>query len=167
MTLCLGTLLPTASYDAYAYENAVLTSAHNHSHARELVIDEQAIDALLGEDNNANGIRDDVETYINKTYKDRPHVKHYALDYAQFMQQQIANINDHEATLKIYENSLVSINCIRDAVANPVLEQHIRGELDKTIFNTDERRAAWVHLKEHISENPNTKVSTYYECKTL
>lgn len=139
----------------------------HHANASEPTLQPVADDVLkaaLGSDADADGVRDDVAEYLNKKYSERPHVKRYALDYSHFMQQQIEHVNDRDMMLKVYTQSLINLNCLRNAIANPVLEQQVRAGLDGVIFNTDVRSNIQSRLQEHIKSYSNLKTQTSYEC---
>lgn len=125
---------------------------------------DEMIEEALGHDSDANGIRDDVEEQISTLYKTRPHIRQHAMDYAYFIQQQIEYVNDRKKMLQVYTNSQTNLNCLRNAIANPVREEKIHAGLDDLIFNTQLRSHIAIRLKEHITNYSNVDVPTSYEC---
>jgi len=100
---------------------------------------------LLGIDSNNNGVRDDVERWIYKTYKDK-HPIHIdiAMQGAKEKQKIIFNPleakNEHNTTVSaLYCESYFAI-CIDKAMEYAIDERINGGKLKQIIFNTLERK---------------------------
>jgi hypothetical protein len=108
---------------------------------------------LEGLDQNKNGIRDDVEYYVEHRYKDKPFQKTLFLEAAKKIQKIIAlpkeSIKEH---VKL-DNELLEIYTCRDYMLYKLEDKNIETELkEKMIFkskvlNTNKRLRAYIDHK--------------------
>ena len=117
-------------------------------------LDSQRDDTLQGRDINANGIRDDVESYIEQKFDHDKFQKKMFLEAAYKIQQIItlpksASVKEH---VKL-DKELLSLYTCRDYILYRENEDQIEQEmLNKTLFkakvlNTQERLSAYIEHK--------------------
>ncbi len=131
----------------------------NWLHDLEVLIqlDSQKEDLLRGEDMNDNGVRDDVERYIEKKFGKDPFQKALFMEAAQKIQQIItlprkSSVEEHIAL----DRELLELYTCRDYILYRDNEQNIEQEmLNKTLFkakvlNTKERLNAYIEHKKRL-----------------
>ena len=152
------------------FGNILLFATENNMNTRQLnwlndletlvKLDTQKEDTLAGRDMNANGIRDDVEAYVKKKYKNDSFQKSIFLKAAQKIQTIItlpknASVKEHF----ILDKELLSYYTCRDYILYRQDEKNIDQEmLNKTLFkgkvlNTDERLQAYIEHKKKLPVN--------------
>ena len=110
---------------------------------------------LEGIDQNRNGIRDDVEYYVNQKYKNKPFQKTMFLKAAQKMQKIITLENDKDIkTHQRLDKELLNLYTCRDYILYKMEDDSLEKDLkDKIIFkgkmlNTEKRLRAYVQHKQ-------------------
>ncbi len=123
-------------------------------------LDSQREDTIQGRDINSNGIRDDVESYVEKKFGHDRFQKEMFLEAAQKIQQIITlpketSVKEH---LKL-DKELLSLYTCRDYILYRENEDQIEQEmLNKTLFkakvlNTEERLSAYIEHKKMLPMN--------------
>ncbi len=110
---------------------------------------------LEGIDQNKNGVRDDVEYYVNEKYKDKPFQKAMFIKAAKKMQKIItlSNNKDVEAHQKL-DRELLNLYTCRDYILYKMEDDSLAKELkDKITFkgkvlNTEKRLRAYITHKQ-------------------
>lgn len=123
-------------------------------------LDTQREDSLSGKDLNANGVRDDVEAYVEQKFHDDPFQKALFMEAAQKIQKIITlpKDSDDQTHLKL-DKELLSLYTCRDYILYREDEQNIDQELlNKTLFkarvlNTEERLNAYIEHKKRLPLN--------------
>ncbi len=141
---------------------------------------------LEGIDQNRNGIRDDVEYYVNHKYKNRPFQKEMFLKAAKKMQK-IITLQDEKdiKTHQRLDRELLNLYTCRDYILykldDETLEQDMR---DKVIFkgkvlNTEKRLQAYIQHKKllpfhfddlsdaQLEKDKTACISTYNKIKNI
>ncbi|OQX74929.1 MAG: hypothetical protein B6D59_00615 [Campylobacteraceae bacterium 4484_4] len=125
-----------------------------------IALDTQKENSIAGLDINQNGIRDDVERYVNDKYKKDAFQRDLFLDAARKIQKIITL--PREAPLKLHERldrELLSLYTCRDYILYRNESADIEKELvDKTLFkakvlNTKERFNAYVQHKQMLPKS--------------
>ncbi len=123
-------------------------------------LDSQREDTLEGRDINSNGIRDDVESYVEKKFGHDRFQKEMFLEAAQKIQQIITLPKD--TSIKVHlklDKELLSLYTCRDYILYRENEDQIEQEmLNKTLFkakvlNTQERLSAYIEHKKMLPLN--------------
>ncbi|HHD77617.1 MAG TPA: hypothetical protein ENK93_04640 [Campylobacteraceae bacterium] len=120
-------------------------------------LDTQREDSLSGKDLNANGVRDDVEAYVEEKFHDDPFQEALFMEAAQKIQQIItlpeeSSVDEH---LKL-DKELLSLYTCRDYILYRDNEENIDQQmLNKTLFkarvlNTEERLSAYIEHKKKL-----------------
>jgi len=109
-------------------------------------------DSILGSDLNNNGIRDDVDQYIQKTYLD-PEKRKSVNQYAQNTQAKLAvDPNDKLAVKRVSLESARALTCVYDFYEDGLGPN---GEIHEDIFsvtyNTKKRLKAYYDYDEAVS----------------
>ncbi len=123
-------------------------------------LDSQKEDSLEGRDIDSNGIRDDVESYVEQKFENDPFQKEMFLEAAQKIQEIITlpkntSVKKH---LKL-DKELLSLYTCRDYILYREKEDQIEQEmLNKTLFkakvlNTKERLSAYIEHKKMLPMN--------------
>ena len=123
-----------------------------------LKLDAQKEDSLRGKDINSNGVRDDVEAYIDKKFGKDLFQKDLFMDAARKMQEiitlpQNSTIEEHMAL----DKELLELYTCRDYILYRDNEENIEQEmLNKTLFkakvlNTEARLTAYIEHKKQLS----------------
>jgi hypothetical protein len=109
---------------------------------------------LEGLDQNNNGIRDDVEYYVNSKYQNRPFEKAMFTKAAKMMQKIITLPTDKEvAKHKKLDHELLNIFTCRDYILYKLDDKELNKELQEKIsfkgkvLNTDKRLQAYIAHK--------------------
>ncbi len=109
---------------------------------------------LAGLDQNHNGIRDDVEYYVNQKYKNKPFQKTMFLKAAKKMQKIITLHDDKDIkTHQRLDKELLNIYTCRDYILYKMEDDSVENELkDKIVFkgkmlNTEKRLRAYIDHK--------------------
>ena len=109
---------------------------------------------LEGIDQNKNGIRDDVEYYVNSKYKDKPFQKAMFTKAAGMMQKIITLPDDAIAEHQRLDQELLNVYTCRDYILYKMEDDSLENEMqDKIIFkgkvlNTQKRLRAYINHKQ-------------------
>lgn len=109
---------------------------------------------LEGIDQNKNGVRDDVEYYVNSKYQDKPFQKAMFIKAAGMMQQIIALPDENIAEHQRLDHALLNVYTCRDYILYKMENESLEKELqDKIIFkgkvlNTQKRLRAYINHKQ-------------------
>jgi len=122
-----------------------------------LKLDAQKEDSLRGRDINSNGVRDDVEAYIERKFGKDPFQKAIFTEAAQKMQQIItlprtSTKREHQ----LLDKELLALYTCRDYILYRDNEENLEQEmLNKTLFkakvlNTEARLSAYIEHKKRL-----------------
>ncbi len=110
---------------------------------------------LEGIDQNKNGVRDDVEYYVNEKYKDKPFQKMMFIKAAKKIQKIITLSNDKDIkTHQKLDRELLNLYTCRDYILYKMEDDSLEKELkDKITFkgkmlNTEKRLRAYITHKQ-------------------
>jgi predicted polyphosphate/ATP-dependent NAD kinase len=109
--------------------------------AEEVVFDPSE---LLGVDLNNDGVRDDVERYIDATYPDSERTRAGLRQYAKRVQEALVTTEDKVAARAIADNAGRAQDCLRYILGSWGEVSDVRGELMVQILNTDARSRAYI-----------------------
>ena len=120
---------------------------------------------LLGVDADNDGIRDDVQAWIEKNYGDKPEIKSAAKQYAKALQNGLANTDDKEKSVAASLDTLTAGDCVYGTVSDFNEATKLRQMLKLMHSNTKERIMASTKQSEHFSGNSYTLKSKEEACK--
>jgi len=104
---------------------------------------------VAGVDEDEDGIRDDVQEFINKKYKDKK-VKAAVVQYAKNFQKKLNDSEDKALSIENAKNGFRALNCLIFITSiNETL--HISKELKSEMLNTRERLEANSMVNEHLN----------------
>ena len=109
---------------------------------------------LEGIDQNKNGIRDDVEYYVNSKYQDKPFQKAMFTKAAGMMQKIITLPDDAISEHQRLDQELLNVYTCRDYILYKMEDDSLENEMqDKIIFkgkilNTQKRLRAYINHKQ-------------------
>ncbi len=104
---------------------------------------------VAGVDEDEDGIRDDVQEFINKKYKDKK-VKAAVVQYAKNFQKTITESESKELSLENSKNGFRALNCLIYVTSINETAQ-ISREMRAEILNTRERLEANSMVNEHLN----------------
>ena len=113
-----------------------------------------AENTIKGVDQNKNGIRDDVEYYINNKYQDKPFQKAMFTKAAGMMQKIITLPDDAISEHQRLDQELLNVYTCRDYILYKMEDDSLENEMqDKIIFkgkilNTEKRLRAYINHKQ-------------------
>jgi hypothetical protein len=111
---------------------------------------------ILGIDSNGNGVRDDVEEWINATYPNSEKARAALMSSAKFTQQSLDETRDPFVTAKGDELSLFCLWAVLDRKEALKMSR----EIEARTVNTPERSEAYLRynlsLSGHFFAEPNT-----------
>lgn len=115
---------------------------------------EDGLIGLAGIDSNQDGVRDDIERFIERTLTDSEQEKKAARQLAEVSQKKLENAYDREKIIELDDESGSAVLCLlhimgRDATA-------FRHKMKAKIYNTSERIEAWNKMNSHLSGLPYT-----------
>ena len=118
-----------------------LYKAQNYYDVRKAVDNPDKSNTVLGKDSNQNGIRDDVEGYINKTYTNvgqNNAAKQLARSFQAFL---TVDTNNKGAVKATSENSSRAISCVFDyfKMGNTARNTSLVGDISVLTINTYQR----------------------------
>ncbi|WP_326526464.1 hypothetical protein [Dokdonella sp.] len=107
--------------------------------------------SLTGSDANSNGVRDDIETFIAKTYSTEPR-RAAALQTAKALQHAlVVNLTDATAVKAVDRQISYGINCIYKRFAdNSPHPARVTQELESVTTNTKERLLAYLQFNKAL-----------------
>ncbi len=108
---------------------------------------------LTGIDSNRDGIRDDVERFIEKELADSGQAREVARKLAVIDQEKLNNANNKEAVIALDEKNGQAVGCLYYQMENKAFQY--TKKLKALTFNTEERIRAW------------NKVNSYYSGEEL
>jgi len=131
---------PNASEQSAATPSSILTEVQEVSSLTE--IQGQTSAGLKGTDDNANGIRDDIDQFIEQKFSYRPEIKRAAEQEARALQQ-FMEVKTKEEALKAAEQMARATSCTFKILSDPIRDYEKRQALSKEIevwtTNTKER----------------------------
>ena len=115
---------------------------------------------LAGPDSNNNGVRDDVETYIDSLGLSQ-NEKMAALQIAETLQQTLSvDVTDSQALREASKSSADAIHCLSMQVSSSSEILGISGTIEAVTFNTKERALKYIEYNKaqsgSISRLPST-----------
>jgi len=96
------------------------------------------VSALMGPDTDGNGVRDDIDTYIETTLKDDLLAQQAARQYARAMRQELGAPDTEQHSLRAVSETFRAIECL-DYVLGLERGCRIGKEIDSRVLDTDER----------------------------
>lgn len=110
---------------------------------------------LLGVDSNANGIRDDVEIWINNFTTNTPNKNMYNVrmalrQIAKNVQQNVKMKDNRNKSIEIGRNIMNDFRCLED-LTTPEVYEELSGDLQIELYNTMERLNVWAKLQGNLS----------------
>lgn len=105
-------------------------------------IAEDTSDSLLGIDANGDGIRDDIEAYIQNRFPNSARAREVSRGYAKGLQGALAAHDDPEGAVAAAEAKHRAFWC-GDTIIEDELDE-ITKELEKRTFNTEDRARAYL-----------------------
>lgn len=105
---------------------------------------------LAGIDSDLDGIRDDIQIWINKEFADNPSLRNGMKQLASSLQTQILTTHDPELSNLATRNFLRSMSCMTHLVG---IDQKMRlkNKLKEKALNTRDRLKAEIKANEHFS----------------
>lgn len=105
---------------------------------------------LAGIDTDQNGIRDDIQIWINKKFAQNPNLKNGMQQMASALQTQILSSSNKELSIMSTYNYLRSMKCVGSLVS---LDENIRlkNSLKERTLNTKDRLYAEIKANEQFS----------------
>jgi hypothetical protein len=96
------------------------------------------VNALMGPDTNGNGVRDDIDSYIETTIKNDLLAQQAASQYARAMRQELGAPDTEQHSLRAVSETFRAIECL-DYVLGLERGFRIGREIDSRVLDTDER----------------------------
>ena len=103
---------------------------------------------LLGPDKNNDGVRDDVEYWINKHAKD-VNVKHASMMYAKYYRLALENVDDREKCNEMTHKQLDYYGCVLELMEFDKARDYL-DKLKKNLVNTKQRVRKEVLMDSHF-----------------
>ena len=150
------TFITLAALGCFSVTNAVEINTLKWAADFETLVNlsASAENTIEGIDQNNNGIRDDIEYYVNEKYKDKPFQKAMFIKAAKKMQTIITLSEDDISKHQRLDHELLNIYTCRDYILYKIDDESLEKELkDKIIFkgkvlNTDKRLKAYITHKQ-------------------
>lgn len=105
-------------------------------------------ESLAGVDTNNDGVRDDVEQYINTTYANSAKTRNALRQSAKALQGAILDANDKRKSLQHAEETDRASDCIAYVRPNDYVQ--VAREMEARIANTDERLRAYLAYNKQL-----------------
>jgi hypothetical protein len=113
---------------------------------KPLSVDE--VKAIRGEDQDADGVRDDVQAFINSTYPESAKVRAALGQIAKSLQLAIENPENALATQKpVY----LALSCLEATLPNLEIYGEISEQLEAAVVNSDVRSRAYIRYDANLS----------------
>ena len=122
---------------------------------------EEGKKTLLGIDVDNNGVRDDVQVWIESKFADKPNVKNAMLQRAKYMQLEIANADNKAESIKYSRKESDATSClytIATGMSGNDLS-NLTKEIIKITYNTKARILAFKRINENFSGQITSSVS--------
>ncbi|WP_257291925.1 hypothetical protein [Endozoicomonas sp. ONNA1] len=110
---------------------------------------EEGLQGLEGVDQDQDGVRDDVQRYIETTLPDNKEDRMAARQFAAVQQQSLRHSNDKSIVLSMEPELSAAIDCISHTLGGESTV-YLR-KLEAKIYNTEERLNAWNKLNSYFS----------------
>ena len=136
----------------------------NFSIKRSVVVvdpGEEGKKTLLGIDVDNNGVRDDVQVWIESKFADKPNLKNAMLQRAKYYQLEIANADNKEESIKYSRKVSDTKRCL-SVIATEMSGNSLPDltmEIIKITFNTKDRILAFKKINENFSGQVISSVS--------
>ena len=122
-------------------------------------------DTLLGPDKNDDGVRDDVESFIDSQTKNED-ARYYLKEYAKYSTLTIIQYQNTEKIIKNFKKSYKSSDCLNFLFEDRAKIFHLKKKLRAKITNTKERILASSLRDQRLSGWSDTpKDYTKKECE--
>lgn len=105
---------------------------------------------LGGVDTDQNGIRDDIQIWINKKFAQKPNLKNGMQQMASALQTQILSTSNKELSILSTYNFLRSMRCV-GALVTLDETMRLKNSLKNEALNTKDRLYAEIKANEHFS----------------
>ena len=103
---------------------------------------------IAGIDADKDGIRDDVQAFINQKYPPPSDLNKVLLEYARQLQLQIVDANDRELSRKHNEDENLVSDCVWEMNGGQAIQ--IKDEIQEIMLNTNSRRVAYRKFDSHL-----------------
>lgn len=107
-------------------------------------------ETLAGVDADQDGVRDDVQEFIETKYAHSEKMRRTLKDYARGHQAFIVNHQNKEEVLKALEKRHKGMDCTYYIVSDVDKASKILGEIKVEFLNTEERIKAYYHADSHL-----------------
>lgn len=121
---------------------------------------------VIGVDGNVNGVRDDVEIWINNmttnsTSKDLNQVREKLYSVAKELQRAVIAKDDSNSTKKRYLNALKMASCVSRSTDKFI--STLPNKMNVIAFNTKARLDAWIIINSKMKGTTSADLSTTCE----
>ena len=110
---------------------------------------EAGLAGLDGIDSDQDGIRDDVQRFIEVEILDSEVIRKAATQLAVAMQKKLSNAHNKEAVLQLQPESFAGSDCLFYVTGGN--SRHYRKRLEAMTYNTEERLRAWNKINSYFS----------------
>ncbi|WP_252179537.1 hypothetical protein [Endozoicomonas sp. 4G] len=115
---------------------------------------EDGLIGLAGIDSNQDGVRDDIERFIERVLTDSEQERKAARQLAKVSQKKLENAYDREKIIELSDESGAAVLCLLHVMdGNSTAFRH---KMRAKIYNTLERIKAWNKMNSHLSGVPYT-----------
>lgn len=105
---------------------------------------------IEGIDSDKDGVRDDVQRWINETFPESPKVKEALKQLAKYQQLELSSAENKQTSVEATKKTLYSIACLRFVLGEQD-EDAITNELQVRMENTEARIRASLKVDAHFS----------------
>ena len=110
-------------------------------------------DTLLGPDKNGDGVRDDIEYWINNSSEVKNNnVRRAALFYAKTLRDGLKYVNDKEKSIQNSYLKMKARDCLRNVINDwPRIVSKVSDPILKNMFNTEQRLKTQLQVDQHFA----------------
>jgi PKD repeat protein len=124
---------------------------------KTIVVTTSTSSTLLGPDTDNDGVRDDVQAWINTTYSSQPTIKNAAIEYAKAIQNGFANKDNVANSIAATHVKLDAATCLNETVLESGIPLSQATDVSKKLqllhTNTKERILAAQKISKNFSGN--------------
>jgi hypothetical protein len=104
---------------------------------------------VAGIDSDGDGIRDDIQRYINENFSSDPKIKMGARQYAKDQQMTLLSVNDKNASILATRKKLDSLDCLGYVAKDQMTR--ISKKLEGQLYNTKDRLYARIKVSQNFN----------------
>jgi hypothetical protein len=119
---------------------------------------------IAGPDANQNGVRDDIEAWINTLDVTEPQRKALMQDAKSLQQALLVDINDKAAVQQVGEKMMAAINCGGDIFTSNAEHSKLGGKIEAMTANTRQRAERYMQYNK-ASSGSVTTLPNYDTCE--